>query len=748
MAYPGQSVTYTYDTCQRVTDEAVRFSAEEAYVTRYTYDGASRIASVVYPSGFTVNHRYNARGYQSAQTDYGGDELYRTKGTSPMGQPERFVLGGVLLNTLEYDPERHLLTMTRTTKNNTSLQNLSFDYDGFCNLASRRDNMRNLEETFTYDSQNRLTGVWLGASQTGSSAYDGYGRMTAKTAGGQPVFSNAVYNTTAKPHAITSAQTTAGLFPSDAQSITYTGFDKVGKVKQGNDSLCYTYGYDRQRILMEEHVGGLTRTKRYVGNCEFVTESDGTTTAEYCLTYLTGPTGVYAVVVTEGGHDKTHYVLKDNLGSWTTITDEDGNVEQRLSYDAWGNLRDPNTWSGSFTGTPMFDRGFTGHEHLYNFGLINMNGRMYDPVMSSFLSVDRYVQSPSNSQNFKRYAYCLNNPLRYTDPSGELLWEAVAAGAIIGSFSNATMQVMSGNVNNGAQFWVSAGIGAISGGLGGAAGYGAGLAAAAWLGGAGMGAGSGIAIGAASASANGLVSASTAAWMQGASFYQGLWAGLKAGVVGELSGALIGGLEAGIYARQQGGNFWTGEGATFDQMNDYTIKGEPVNYSTDDALSFSKKYFGEDIEGLNKLYADGSLPNVEKYKYLYDTKGNVIKYKVLKNGTLQELGKTNGTTVYLGKSKSNVYLYQTAFASKEQLYLTMGHEYIHVGFNANKSLGNPYLNYTQKTQDASCYQWEIKVARAWGLEAYANHLEGIYNKYYKSFLDIRYQPSITTLPPW
>ena len=47
-----------------------------------------------------------------------------------------------------------------------------------------------------------------------------------------------------------------------------------------------------------------------------------------------------------------------------------------------------------------------------------MNGRMYDPVMSSFLSVDRFVQSFDNSQSFNRYAYCLYNPLRYVDPSG------------------------------------------------------------------------------------------------------------------------------------------------------------------------------------------------------------------------------------------------------------------------------------------------------------------------------------------
>ena len=84
-----------------------------------------------------------------------------------------------------------------------------------------------------------------------------------------------------------------------------------------------------------------------------------------------------------------------------------------VSTIAWGNRRNPYTWTGTNTTHCMFDRGFTGHEMLYDFGLINMNGRMYDPVMSSFLSVDRYVQNPENSQNFNRYSYCLNNPLKY-----------------------------------------------------------------------------------------------------------------------------------------------------------------------------------------------------------------------------------------------------------------------------------------------------------------------------------------------
>ena len=120
-----------------------------------------------------------------------------------------------------------------------------------------------------------------------------------------------------------------------------------------------------------------------------------------------------------------HHVMVRRETYWTTITDNEGTVEQELSFDAWGNRRNPDTWKRFWYDPvfeePMFDRGFTGHEHLYAFGLINMNGRCYDPMMSSFLSVDAYVQSPDNSQNFNRYSYCLNNPLKYTDPSGWVL---------------------------------------------------------------------------------------------------------------------------------------------------------------------------------------------------------------------------------------------------------------------------------------------------------------------------------------
>jgi hypothetical protein len=59
---------------------------------------------------------------------------------------------------------------------------------------------------------------------------------------------------------------------------------------------------------------------------------------------------------------------------------------------------------------------------------------MYDPVLGRFLSPDPYVQSPLFSQNFNRYAYCWNNPLRFNDPDGE--WIHIAIGALVGGVIN------------------------------------------------------------------------------------------------------------------------------------------------------------------------------------------------------------------------------------------------------------------------------------------------------------------------
>jgi hypothetical protein len=101
-----------------------------------------------------------------------------------------------------------------------------------------------------------------------------------------------------------------------------------------------------------------------------------------------------------------------------------------------------------------------------------MNGRIYDPKLHRFLQPDNFVQDPFNTQNYNRYGYVLNNPLKYTDPSGEFAWAAVAVGAIIGAIIGGTSYVVQA-IQTGDWSWGKFGtsilggavIGGITGGL-------------------------------------------------------------------------------------------------------------------------------------------------------------------------------------------------------------------------------------------------------------------------------------------
>ncbi|MBQ1850982.1 MAG: RHS repeat-associated core domain-containing protein, partial [Paludibacteraceae bacterium] len=124
------------------------------------------------------------------------------------------------------------------------------------------------------------------------------------------------------------------------------------------------------------------------------------------------------------------------------------------------------------------NRGFTGHEHIDGMSLINMNGRVYDPLVGMFLSVDPFIQAPDNWLNYNRYMYCFGNPLSYTDPSGNIgVLATIGIGAAIGAVVSAAYGLAKG-VGDGLTGWnlakstlVSAGIGAALGAVSAAASY-------------------------------------------------------------------------------------------------------------------------------------------------------------------------------------------------------------------------------------------------------------------------------------
>ncbi|MCC7332982.1 MAG: hypothetical protein IT232_10295, partial [Flavobacteriales bacterium] len=129
-------------------------------------------------------------------------------------------------------------------------------------------------------------------------------------------------------------------------------------------------------------------------------------------------------------------------------------------FDAWGRRRNVDDWT--YTNTEPFvengynfswlTRGYTGHEHLPSLStgvgsLINMNGRIYDPVLGRMLSPDNYVQDATSTQGFNRYSYVVNNPLKYTDPSGEFL-SGIGAAVLgwVNTIGDATSNAVSSGV--------------------------------------------------------------------------------------------------------------------------------------------------------------------------------------------------------------------------------------------------------------------------------------------------------------
>ncbi len=158
--------------------------------------------------------------------------------------------------------------------------------------------------------------------------------------------------------------------------------------------------------------GQLVKTRIYCGMYEKETFADSAV-KEYC--YISGGGGVTAVLINQD----MYYLRRDVQGTITGLVNQNDTLVEEYSYDAWGRRRNPTNWAYDSVPQPQYmHRGYTFHEMLDEFGLINMNGRCYDPVVGRFLSPDIVVQNPNNTQCYNRYSYAVNNPLKYTDPSG------------------------------------------------------------------------------------------------------------------------------------------------------------------------------------------------------------------------------------------------------------------------------------------------------------------------------------------
>lgn len=451
----GYGRKHVYDSLGRPSSTTSTIGT--AYTSSTTYRPDGRVDTVSYPSGkLIIKNSYTTLGYLQQVTS-GASTYWQALATDAEGHLLQEKKGNNVSTTYGFSPQSGRLKSIST--GNGTLQDLTYAYDTLGNLTSFTDKAIGAgptytTATYTYDDINRLTSeVRIGSGvaspgQTISWTYDtaGIGNIATRTEGGSTL--TYAYPpggaASVRPHAVSGITGTVNgvaspsygydangnLTSATGRTVTWTSFNKVNTITQtGSNTNVLGYTYDAEGERVKETYtknGTLQRTTVYLNpgaGAGLFYEEEITPTVTKQKHYLSAAGGAFAVLTWDKTNSvwlDTQYWHKDNLGSTTVVTGSAGGQVERMAYEPFGkrrNVDETNDLLGTLAATST-RRGFTGHEMIDEVGLVNMNGRIYDPAISRFLSADPYIQAPGNPQSYNRYSYAWNSPLNGTDPSG------------------------------------------------------------------------------------------------------------------------------------------------------------------------------------------------------------------------------------------------------------------------------------------------------------------------------------------
>ncbi len=419
----GHNKNWTYNNQRQLVVEDI-----DGFKKTFSYDG-NQLSSVSYSKNndYICSENYSRNhGYLTSITLNTGDTIWSLRTQNARLLPA--IIGtGSIQRGFSYDNAGHVTSRMAHNRDYNWIQRLSYSYNADTgNMSSRSNNNVGVNETFAYDGMNRLSGFSRYEQNTTLEEhevlYDSKGNILSRSDAGQYAYSPCL------PYGINQLASPATSVPMRGQQLHFNAMQQPDTIIENGYTATFCYHGDKSRASMV-----VTGPDAYALRCDYYdqqlneySKTAGGTTVHKSVLWLGGtPYNAFAALLKDYGQSdwQVVYVLRDNLGSITHVTDSAGNVIRQMDYTAWGLLRNPQ--DGTVYGPDeqpelLLGRGYTGHEHLPWFGLINMNARLYDPAVGRFLSPDPVVQTPDNTQNFNRYSYCMNNPLKYTDQDGQL----------------------------------------------------------------------------------------------------------------------------------------------------------------------------------------------------------------------------------------------------------------------------------------------------------------------------------------
>jgi RHS repeat-associated protein len=444
------------------------------YVTWSLADANSRPIVTGYPAtslgrALRLKHSYTSTGQLYNTTDATTNAIYWQADSRTLDGQTYKTQRGATTTVRGYDSAGRLSAIDTTkTAGATALYSASASFDYIGSVVARGLTVTGVTgagytDGFAYDGLNRLK------TTTGSSAasyvYDDAGNLTNRGGGVDIAYKAGKHQACAWVATGTAScsgvatdyqyDDTGNFLTSPNHEASWNAFGAVHSVRAKtaingattNARLEWRYDGSHQRFLERSYTnatsnatansagtGTLVKTTLFVGaGFEEVQDvnASGAVTATTWRHLIASPEGLVAVVThksadTVATAPTIRHWHRDHLGSIVAITKEDGTLAQAFKYDPWGTR----TQSTNPAGEATEERGYTTHETLAEIGLVHMNGRLYDPTIGRFLSADPIIQDATQSTSLNRYAYVLNNPMSYTDPSGFSWWSDIRDGFV------------------------------------------------------------------------------------------------------------------------------------------------------------------------------------------------------------------------------------------------------------------------------------------------------------------------------
>jgi RHS repeat-associated protein len=420
----GATTELKYDVSGRPTSASLTLDGE-TFATGATYDAQGRLDTLTYQAPgvepLVVQRDYDPYGrLRSVRDGSTGDPYWHELDTDGAGRTAGELFGNGVTTARTYHDAKDRVESITTLAPAGVVQSLTYDYGRKRSPTRRADGLLGKVELFEHDALDRLTcsrfedekadcalayayapnGNVTYKSDVGDYTYDPEHPHAALTAGSESFGYDEVGNQVVRPGA----------------KITYSALDLPKRYDlDAGGTVTFDYDADGQRVRKASE---LAETITLGGLYERVTHYD-TGVVDHRFFVRSSERVVAVVQRSLGGRSGAFYLHPDALGSIEVVTDANGTVEERRSYDAFGTRRDP-SWGPAPFGPPpssVVRSGFTGHDDD-ELGLVDMKGRIYDPRIARFLTTDPFVSRPLFSQAWNRYSYVENAPLSFTDPTG------------------------------------------------------------------------------------------------------------------------------------------------------------------------------------------------------------------------------------------------------------------------------------------------------------------------------------------